>query len=447
VLAGAAVVVIGGGAVGALAVLDATGSEKGDTVDSQPRVATVERTALAQGTVLSGTLSRGTTLPLNANGGGVLTWLPQQGNLLEPGRRLFESNGRPTFLLRGKVPLWRPLQLGSRGKDVRSLNEALAAAGILDKSRVDDIFGAGTSTAIGQLFRDASYETPSETDEGRERITQAESARRDAEHALQAAIDSLEESSRSVDTGSTDASSGDQSKALDVSAEEDAVEAAEKRLAHAEEDADIARAERIGPDDVVILDVPEMLVSSVLVRVGDPAAGTVLEWTGTQVHVEADVTRSQQASLQVDDRVTVTLPDRSVIDGTIASTGGSAPSSSSVGDGEGPEGAGAGSGAAPGGEGDTVKLRVELDGQQNVADLVGAAVRIEVTAASVDDALVVPVTALIALAEGGYAVEKVTPDSAPGTGTLVPVEVGLVAEAKVQISSSDLREGDQVITP
>jgi hypothetical protein len=54
---------------------------------------------------------------------------------------------------------------------------------------------------------------------------------------------------------------------------------------------------------------------------------------------------------------------------------------------------------------------------------------------------------LIALAEGGYAVEKVTPDSAPGTGTLVPVEVGLVAEAKVQISSPDLREGDQVITP
>jgi hypothetical protein len=54
--------------------------------------------------------------------------------------------------------------------------------------------------------------------------------------------------------------------------------------------------------------------------------------------------------------------------------------------------------------------------------------------------LVVPVTALLALSEGGYAVEL-------ENGTLVGVEIGLIQDTRVQIlpTTGDLSEGDLVV--
>jgi hypothetical protein len=57
--------------------------------------------------------------------------------------------------------------------------------------------------------------------------------------------------------------------------------------------------------------------------------------------------------------------------------------------------------------------------------------------------LAVPVEALLALAEGGYAVERVKAD---GTTELVAVKLGAFADDKVEVSG-DLAEGDQVVVP
>jgi peptidoglycan hydrolase-like protein with peptidoglycan-binding domain len=65
------------------------------------------------------------------------------------------------------------------------------------------------------------------------------------------------------------------------------------------------------------------------------------------------------------------------------------------------------------------------------------------------DVLAVPVDSLLALLEGGYAVEKVT-DADAGTTDLVGVEVGLFADGWVEItstSSGELSEGDEVVVP
>ena len=68
---------------------------------------------------------------------------------------------------------------------------------------------------------------------------------------------------------------------------------------------------------------------------------------------------------------------------------------------------------------------------------------------SAPDALVVPVSALVALAEGGYAVEVVVgtlPDGSLAT-QYVAVEPGLFADGFVAVTSPTLQEGDQVVVP
>jgi peptidoglycan hydrolase-like protein with peptidoglycan-binding domain len=70
------------------------------------------------------------------------------------------------------------------------------------------------------------------------------------------------------------------------------------------------------------------------------------------------------------------------------------------------------------------------------------------TASQRPDVLTVPVSALLALAEGGYAVEKVGPSSGgSGTRTLVGVETGIYADGLVEITSAELAEGDTVVVP
>jgi peptidoglycan hydrolase-like protein with peptidoglycan-binding domain len=84
-------------------------------------------------------------------------------------------------------------------------------------------------------------------------------------------------------------------------------------------------------------------------------------------------------------------------------------------------------------------VQVEIDLNDNAADqLVGATVEVIVTMEERADVLLVPVNALLARAEGGYALEVVVDD---GTSTLVPVETGLFAQGKVEVTSPDIAEG------
>jgi hypothetical protein len=64
----------------------------------------------------------------------------------------------------------------------------------------------------------------------------------------------------------------------------------------------------------------------------------------------------------------------------------------------------------------------------------------------VDDALSVPVNALLALAGGGYAVEIVDAD---GIHHLAPVSLGLFddADGLVQVSGAGLSAGQHIVVP
>ncbi len=90
------------------------------------------------------------------------------------------------------------------------------------------------------------------------------------------------------------------------------------------------------------------------------------------------------------------------------------------------------------------EMTVTLDDPEAAQGLDEAPVDVEVISDRVDGVLAVPVTALLALAEGGYAVEVVAED---GSTYLVAVDPGLFADGFVEVASDGLSEGMEVVVP
>ena len=80
-----------------------------------------------------------------------------------------------------------------------------------------------------------------------------------------------------------------------------------------------------------------------------------------------------------------------------------------------------------------------------------APVSVSIVSAQASNVLAVPVSALVALAGGGYAVEVVVHGAGTGTGTgarhLVAVRTGLFSSTLVQVSGAGIAAGQQVEVP
>lgn len=179
---------------------------------------------------------------------------------------------------------------------------------------------------------------------------------------------------------------------------------------------------------------------------------TVMQATSTTRQVQVALSASQQTSMAVGDKVTITLPNNHTSPGVVSSVGAVATCPSSSGSG----GSGSSS-AAPGtdtcssgssGSSTTPTITVGVTPSDPAATGTWdqAPVKVGITTASVPNALVVPVTALLARSGGGYAVEVV---GAGASNHLVPVSLGLFddADGLVQITSSGLAAGQQVVVP
>jgi hypothetical protein len=179
---------------------------------------------------------------------------------------------------------------------------------------------------------------------------------------------------------------------------------------------------------------------------GSGGAGTVLTATSTTREVIVDLDASQQSDVKVGDKVTITLPNNQTTPGVVSSVGtvATTPSSASSGSASGSEsspGSGSSGSSTP-----TVTVNVTPSDPAATGNLDQAPVEVSITTASVNSALVVPVDALVALANGGYAVETV---SATGLHHLVPVSLGLFddADGLVQVKGSGLSAGQRVVVP
>ena len=193
-------------------------------------------------------------------------------------------------------------------------------------------------------------------------------------------------------------------------------------------------------------------VTSVSAQPGGSAqtGETVLQGTSTTREVQVALDASQQTSVAVGDKVSITLPNNQTIPGVVSSVGTVATCPSSSGSG----GSGSSS-AAPGtdtcssassGSSTTPTITVDVTPSDPAATGTWdqAPVQVGITTASVPDAVVVPVTALLAQPGGGYAVEVV---GARASNHLVGVSLGLFddAEGLVQVTGSGLAAGQKVV--
>ena len=141
--------------------------------------------------------------------------------------------------------------------------------------------------------------------------------------------------------------------------------------------------------------------------------------------VRVDLPANKQGLLAAGNAVTVQLPDFTTVLATVLSVSKTANPSQF-----GPA---------------TFDVVVELHDPASAAGLDEAPVDVIVVSDSVEDVMAVPVSALVALLEGGFAVES---DSGGGLTQLVPVEVEFSGEnGMIEITSAALQSGDRVVVP
>jgi hypothetical protein len=186
----------------------------------------------------------------------------------------------------------------------------------------------------------------------------------------------------------------------------------------------------LAPGDVVFLPGAVRVVDHPT-PVGGSSSGTVLEVSGTTRTVTVDLEATSQALVSQDQAVQIELPTGETISGRVASVGTVATAP------EGEEDAPDADTGAP-----TIEVVVALDDPAQAGTFDEAPVSVSVVTSAAEGVLAVPVDALLALAEGGYAVEM-----AAGGGTeLVPVEVGAFADGWVEVTG-EVAEGDDVVVP
>jgi len=177
---------------------------------------------------------------------------------------------------------------------------------------------------------------------------------------------------------------------------------------------------RLSPGEIVFSPA-KVRIAKVDGILGGQAASAGIEVSKLDQSVEVTVKSSKLDLLEVGKPVTITLPNDDDVDGTVASIGDAVVAQDG-----------------------SVTFPVEIStGALDVAD--GTTVTVTANVVSAAGATAVPAEALLALAEGGYAVE--VPDSSTRNGRrLVPVDVGEFADGWVQITG-DVKPGDQVVVP
>jgi len=182
----------------------------------------------------------------------------------------------------------------------------------------------------------------------------------------------------------------------------------------------------------VVFEPGPVRVTSVTPTVGATVMpGPVLGITSTARQVKVALDAAQQASVKVGDQVTITLPDNQTTPGRINYVSSVATSPSSK----------------PGEEESAPTIEVDATPTDPTATghLDQAPVNVLITTESVENALAVPIDALLALAGGGYALEV-----AEGrVHRLEAVSLGLLddADGLVQVSGQGVSAGQRVVVP
>jgi peptidoglycan hydrolase-like protein with peptidoglycan-binding domain len=181
-------------------------------------------------------------------------------------------------------------------------------------------------------------------------------------------------------------------------------------------DHDLPPDGRIDVGDVAVLP-GAVRVDAVTAQPGDSATGPLLTVTPT---VKVVTVQTDTDTIRQGDATTVRLPGGKEAPGTVTAVGVAAA-------------------AGPGAGQPRPTITIVLDDPAVVDRLDAAEVQVDVAGETHRGVLAVPVGALLALSEGGYAVQL-------ADGGLIPVQTGLFAKGMVEISGAGLGEGLRVVT-
>jgi hypothetical protein len=415
-------VVLSGAGIAASTVVKSPAQAAADAGPPERDVLTapVERRVLKESVIVRGQVKAAQTVTVSASGGGpegaksVVTKLPvKAGEKVSAGRVVAEVSGRPVFVLKGALPVYRDLKPGAKGDDVRQLQVALAEMGFGSGADASGEFSGGTQAALSAYYASIGYDPRPVSETGAAQVKSATKAVTRADRSLQ-------------DTKSDDA--GDAT----------AVDRAREDLATAKEQLVQAQSQAgamLPTSEVVYLGSFPARVESVPVQVGDVVTSKVLTLSSGALAVRGDLSPSQKNLVRTGQTTGEELDGMvaSVADGTTTSSGDSEAS-----DGEG----GAGDDAAVG---VTYTMTVKPDTAMP-AELAGQDVRLTVEAASSKrEVLAVPYSAVSAAADG---TTVVTVLGRTGDRRRVEVRTGLSGDGLVQVrpaGGAELAEGDKVI--
>ncbi|GAA1782106.1 peptidoglycan-binding protein [Agromyces lapidis] len=176
-----------------------------------------------------------------------------------------------------------------------------------------------------------------------------------------------------------------------------------------------------------IVFAPESLrVAEQKLKPGSPAGSAVISVTGTAKRVSVFLAPNLESIAPVGTKVQITLPGGATAPGTVSAVGTPVEQDDDE-----------------GGKKLKLPVTITLDDAAAADGLDDVGVSGELTAVRREDALMVPVTALLARTGGGFSVEVVT----KGEVAAVPVELGLFADGLVEVTDGELEAGDEVVVP
>ena len=341
--------------------------------------AKLERRDLSTTTSLPGSIGYGAPRPLSAHKEATVTWLPQAGTTIKRGGQLFRADDRPVTLFYGGMPLYRPIAGRNLvGRDVRIIAQNLSALG----------YPIGRQPSPGERVEQSTPDSPKPG-------SPAQGAKGAKSAKATATSVRVEEDQGVLTTGLS------------------------KAIKNWQRETGQPVTGTIAVGDVEVLS-GAVRVETVAVQPGSPANVELMSVTSTRKVVTVAAEPADAGTIQRGDRVTVRLPDESTAKARVVAVGRkvAAPDSGATGP-------------------PTIAVTVTVDDPKKIGGLDAADVQVNFAGRTAKDVLAAPVEALVALAEGGYALE--------GPAGLVAVKTGMFADGWVEVTGDGLAEGMDVV--
>ncbi|WP_312870602.1 peptidoglycan-binding domain-containing protein [Streptomyces himalayensis] len=439
----AAALTLTGAGVAATALIKSPAQAAAETAPPPPDVLTapVEKRVLTSSVILRGTVVAAQAVEVTPSGGGegsgpVVTKLPvKSGSSVRAGALLAEVSGRPVILLHGSLPVYRDLKPGSEGDDVAQLQKALTELGHSTAPDGTGRFGTGTKKAVKALYAALGYDPLQAVDDDGAAVESAQDQVTTLRRALEDAQRTLARAGADTDSAKRE----DLQSQVNRTRED--LEKATAELAEAQ----AAEGPLLPASEVVFASTFPARVDSVAVALGTKVSGPVMKLSAGPLVVQGRLQADQKALVRAGQKVRILSEITGQQAAAKVAMVAEEMATDQAGSGD-QSGDGQGAPKQAGGAGSGYLLVVEpLKGLPR--DLIGQDVRLTVEAAATkDEVLVVPVTAVSTASDGRTVVTVVAKS---GTHRRTEVRTGATGDGYVEVvpvGDRTLSAGDDVLT-